>query len=192
MKLNRLIVEQNKIYSSKFVWVIQRYVDFMNYFACFQYAHCSTISSDTGGRPDILPCTDSFLLWNFCAISKSTLQIFPQMQARQSSSTIFEYTPTHKTFLYQRMASLYLKRKYKTLNIEFWVVSTHTAKFEIIWTRIDQVIKLQNVINFFLNDAVYSSLFAMIHCYLQADLRYLFKSNSAGFDMKMFLANCCH
>lgn len=52
IKLNRLIVEKNKSYSPKFQGDIRRYVDFMNNFKSFQYAHHSTISSDAGSHPD--------------------------------------------------------------------------------------------------------------------------------------------
>ena len=39
MKLNRFNVEQNKIYSSKFEWEIQCFMDFMNNFTSFQYMY---------------------------------------------------------------------------------------------------------------------------------------------------------
>ena len=41
-----------------------------------------------------------------------------------------------------------LEKKCLNIKIEFWVVSTQVDKFEIIWMKIGQVIRLQKDINF--------------------------------------------
>ena len=42
---------------------------------------------------------------------------------------------------------IFIPEKKKTFNIEFWVVLHMLSKFEIIWMRTGQVIRLQNDIN---------------------------------------------
>ena len=56
---------------------------------------------------------------------------------------MFKQTP----FLFQWMTFLYLHRKIKH-KINLWVILRHAVKFEIIWTKIGQVFRLRNYIDF--------------------------------------------
>ena len=93
MKLNWPNVEQKKIYSWKFERKTQRYVDFMNNFTTFRYAHCLRYDACQVGSPDpvkhvaafvfehFLPCSNLHCSWwIFSEFShKSTLHSFVQL-----------------------------------------------------------------------------------------------------------------